>query len=96
MAAFVVWPLVLSLMAKSGLATFKFRYGRRLDSDALMADAWNDAMDTLSAIAALIAVGLTLSDPVRFRDADRYGGFVVGLVVVIGRGPRGASRPPCN
>jgi cation diffusion facilitator family transporter len=39
-------------------------------------------MDTLSAVAALTAVGLSLSDPVRFRDADRYGGFVVGLVVV--------------
>jgi cation diffusion facilitator family transporter len=39
-------------------------------------------MDSVSAMAALIAVGLTLSDPVRFFDADRYGGFVVGLIVV--------------
>jgi len=82
-AAFVVWPLVLSLVAKSALATFKFRYGRRLQSDALMADAWNDAMDTLSAMAALIAVGLTLWEPQRFADADSYGGFVVGLVVIL-------------
>lgn len=82
-AAFVIWPLLLSLVAKCALATFKFRYGRRLQSDALMADAWNDAMDTLSAMAALIAVGLTLWEPQRFADADNYGGFVVGLVVVL-------------
>ena len=60
-ALFVVWPLVASLVAKTALAVFKFRFGRKLESDALTADAWNDATDSLSAIAALIAVGLTLS-----------------------------------
>ena len=82
LAAFVIGPLVLSLVAKIGLATMKFRYGRSLHSDALTADAWNDAMDSISAVAALVAVGLTLSDPVRFAEADRYGGFVVGLIVI--------------
>lgn len=82
MAAFVVWPLFASLAAKSGLAALKFRYGRRLASAALVADAWNDTMDTISATAALIAVGLALSDPARFSDADHYGGFVVGLFVI--------------
>jgi len=80
--AFVVWPLLISLAAKTGLATLKFRYGRKLQSDALTADAWNDATDTVSAIAALIAVGLTLMDRARFAEADRYGGFVVGLIVI--------------
>src|ERR1035437_4752319 len=45
LAAFVVWPLVISL-------------------------------------AAQIAVGLTLMDRARFAEADRYGGFVVGLIVI--------------
>jgi len=82
-ANFVIWPLLVSLVAKSGLATFKFRYGARLRSAALVADAWNDTMDTLSAAAALIGVGLALSDPARFLDADRYGGFAVGLIIVL-------------
>lgn len=81
-ASFVVWPLVASLVAKSLLALIKFRYGRKLQSDALRADAWNDAMDTLSALVALTAVGVTLLDPIRFRDADSMGGFTVGLIVV--------------
>ncbi|MCU1238346.1 MAG: cation diffusion facilitator family transporter, partial [Candidatus Solibacter sp.] len=80
--AFVIGPLVLSLFAKMGLASMKFRYGRTLNSSALTADAWNDAMDCISAVAALIAVGLTLKDPVRFAEADRYGGFVVGLIEI--------------
>src|SRR5437867_2036223 len=52
-ATFVIWPLLLSLIAKTVLAMVKFRYGRRLASASLTADAWNDAMDTLSAVAAL-------------------------------------------
>jgi cation diffusion facilitator family transporter len=80
--AFVVWPLVISIAAKTGLAAMKFRFGRTLQSDALTADAWNDATDTISALAALAAVGLTLTDSVRFAEADRYGGFAVGLIVV--------------
>ncbi len=81
-AAYVIWPLILSLAAKTALAIFKFRYARRLKSASLTADAWNDLMDTISAIAALIAVALALADPARFADADSYGGFVVGLIVI--------------
>ncbi len=82
LASFVVWPLLLSLVAKSLLAGFKFHFARKLKSQSLSADAWNDAMDTLSATVAMIAVGLTLNNPVKYLDADRYGGFVVGLIVV--------------
>lgn len=87
LAAYVIWPLLLSLVAKSTLAGIKFRYGRKIHSAALTADAWHDTTDTISAIAALCAVGLTLADSARFVDADRYGGFVVGLIV-IGAGVR--------
>jgi cation diffusion facilitator family transporter len=82
LAAYVIWPLAISALAKSGLASFKFRYGHKLRSSALTADAWNDTMDTVSALAALAAVGLTLADPTRFLNADRYGGIVVGLIVI--------------
>ncbi|MEO8595510.1 MAG: cation diffusion facilitator family transporter [Candidatus Solibacter sp.] len=81
-AAYVIWPLLLSLAAKTGLATMKFHYGRKLKSDALTADGWNDFTDTVSAVVALIAVGLALWDPARFGEADRYGGFTVGLIVI--------------
>jgi cation diffusion facilitator family transporter len=87
LASFVMWPLAISLLAKGGLAGYKFRYARRMQSAALTADAWNDTMDTISAAVAMFAVGLTLSDPVRFANADHYGGFVVGLIV-IGAGVR--------
>jgi cation diffusion facilitator family transporter len=81
-SAFVLWPLAGSLVAKSILAGVKFSYSRKLQSDALRADAWNDSMDTLSAIVALSAVGMAVRWPNRFLEADHIGGMVIGLIVV--------------
>jgi len=75
--------LVGAIVLRGIMSSVKFRVGRRLRSSALIADAWNDAVDTLSAFAALTAVALATYDPVRFLAADHYGGFVVGIVVVI-------------
>jgi hypothetical protein len=55
------------------MSAVKFRVGRRIRSAALVADAWNDSVDVLSAGAALVAVGLATHDPARFLSADHYG-----------------------
>ena len=78
-----VVTLVGAIVLRGIMSSVKFRVGRRLRSSALLADAWNDAVDILSAFAALTAVGLATYDPARFLAADHYGGFVVGIVVVI-------------
>jgi cation diffusion facilitator family transporter len=81
-AHFVIWPLIVSAAVKALLSGVKFHYGRKILSAALIADAWNDCVDIFSAVAALAAVSLTLLSPDRFRAADHWGGFAVGLVVV--------------
>jgi cation diffusion facilitator family transporter len=81
-ATYVIWPLIGSIAVKSVLSAAKFHYGRKIQSAALVADAWNDYVDILSGSAALVAVGLTLYDPRRFLAADHYGGFAVGLIVI--------------
>ena len=81
-AGYVIWPLIASALTKSGLSAVKFHYGRKIQSAALVADAWNDAVDILSALVALTAVSLTLGNPSRFLTADHWGGFAVGLIVI--------------
>ena len=75
-------PLIISLISKAVLSTVKFKYGRRIHSAAITADAWNDFVDIVSATAAMTALGLTLREPSRFLAADHYGGFAVGLIVI--------------
>jgi cation diffusion facilitator family transporter len=82
-ALYGIWPLLASMILKIVLATTKFRFGRRIGSSALLADAWNDTVDILSAMTAMIALTLTVHDPTRFQGADHYGGFAIGLIVVV-------------
>jgi cation diffusion facilitator family transporter len=82
-AAYTLWPLAVALAVKTMLMATKMRVSRRTGSQALLADAWNDSVDVLSSIAAIIALGLTLYDPSRFRAADHVGGMLVGIFVII-------------
>lgn len=82
-AAAAIGALIVAIAVRGVLSALKFRTGRRMGSAALVADAWNDAVDILSAVAAMIAVALARYDPARFLAADHYGGVVVGIVVIV-------------
>jgi cation diffusion facilitator family transporter len=82
-AGWAVYPLVASILAKSGLVFLKYRHGRKIGSASLLADAANDAIDMLSGMVALVALSLTLLRPAEFRYADHYGAFAVGIIVIV-------------
>jgi len=79
---FAIWPMIASIIVKTGLSFGKFRFGRRLGSAALVADAWHDGIEIVSGAVALLALSLTLYDPEHFSAADHLGGFAVGLIVL--------------
>lgn len=82
-ATYTLWPLALALGVKTALMVSKVRVSRRTGSQALLADAWNDSVDVLSSLAAIVALGLTLYDPATFRAADHVGGMLVGVFVIM-------------
>ena len=81
-ASYAIWPLLISIFVKSVLWATKRRWGKRIHSEALLADAANDSVDILSGLLALAGISLTLLNPAGFPAADRVGGFAVGLVVI--------------
>jgi cation diffusion facilitator family transporter len=80
---FAIWPMMASIVVKGGLSIGKFNYAKRLGSAALQADAWHDGIEIVSGVIALLAVTLTLYDPAHFAAADHWGGFLVGLIVLL-------------
>ena len=64
------------------MSAAKWRYGRRIQSSGLIADAWNDTVDILSGTTALCGLGLTLLNPEKFSAADHIGGSAVGIIVI--------------
>ena len=74
--------LGIAIVVRGVMASLKFRAAARIGSLALRSDAWNDAVDILSAVVGLGAVLLARVSPDRFLAADHYGAVFVGLVVV--------------
>ena len=64
---------------KLSMSLLKMRQGRKMDSAALIADAKNDGVDVVSSTIALLALGLTLYDPVNLLEADHIGGAIIWL-----------------
>lgn len=81
--AAAIVALVIAMIVRGVFVGLKASVGRRLGSAAILADAWNDAVDILSAGAALTAVVLARWQPDRFQAADHYGGALVGMVVTL-------------
>ncbi|MGA8029446.1 MAG: cation diffusion facilitator family transporter [Bryobacteraceae bacterium] len=78
---FALYPLVAAVFIKLGLSATKFRVGKRIASTSLEADGWHDITDLLSTSVALVAVGLTLADPMRFGRADHVGAMLIGVII---------------
>jgi len=81
-AFYALWPLVVSIVVKSGMSFTKRRLGQKIRSTAMQADATNDMLDVLSGSTALVGLSFTLFDPKRFVAADHLGGAAVGLIVI--------------
>jgi cation diffusion facilitator family transporter len=80
---FAVYPLIAAIVVKVALSWAKFRIGRRIGSSGLQADAWHDLTDLLSTSVALVAVGLAISNPGRFRAADHVGAVAIGVLILV-------------
>jgi cation diffusion facilitator family transporter len=81
-ALFTIWPLIASTLVKGGMSAAKFRTGRKIGSESLIADGWNDTVDILSGLVALSAVSLSIWLPGTFNAADHYGAVAVGMIVI--------------
>ena len=56
----VLYIIIFSLVIKEVLFQYKYRLGRKINSPALIADAWHHRSDAISSAVALLGVGLTI------------------------------------
>lgn len=52
-----LYAAVASIVVKEGMYQYTIRVGRRIESSAVIADAWHHRTDALSSVAALIGIG---------------------------------------
>lgn len=73
-----IWAALLSIVAKEWMYRYTVRIGKKIGSQALVADAWHHRTDAFSSVAALIGItGATLGFPL----LDPLSGIVVAIMI---------------
>lgn len=55
-----LYIIIISILIKEAMYHYKIRLGRKIKSDALIADAWHHRSDSISSIVALFGVGIAI------------------------------------
>jgi cation diffusion facilitator family transporter len=76
---------VLSIVVKEVLCRWTLAEGRRVDSPALIANAWHHRSDSLSSVPAALAVAVAVAAP-EFAFVDRIGALVVCIFILFAAG----------
>ena len=77
-----LWAALLSILVKEGLFRYTIHYGKSLDSQAVIANAWHHRSDALSSIGAAIGIGGALALGERWAVLDPLASIVVGAMLV--------------
>jgi len=72
---------LLSIAIKEGLFRWTLAEGRKVDSPALIANAWHHRSDSLSSVPAAVAVAVAVVAP-EFAFVDRIGALAVCIFIL--------------
>lgn len=84
-----LYIIIISILIKEAMYHYKIRLGRKIKSDALIADAWHHRSDSISSIVALIGVGLAIIGG-RFGIPYLHyfdvvaGAIIAGIIIYVG------------
>lgn len=81
-----VWTIVVaffSIVAKEYCYHYTIRFGKRLNSSALMANAWHHRSDAISSVATLIGVSLSYFLGEQWRILDPIASIVIAVLILI-------------
>ncbi|MEI4829419.1 cation diffusion facilitator family transporter [Bacillus sp. FJAT-53711] len=81
-----VIAVLLSIVVKEGMFRYKYKLGKRIKSDAIIANAYEHRSDVFSSFAALIGIGAAIIGSKMGVDwlvyADPVAGLFVSLLVI--------------
>lgn len=77
-----LWAALISILIKELIYRYTVREGRRLDSQAVVANAWHHRSDALSSIGAAIGIGGAILLGDRWTVLDPLASIVVGAMLV--------------
>ena len=77
-----LWAALISIVVKEILYQYTYRKGKKVDSQAVMANAWHHRSDALSSIGAASGIGGAILLGDRWTVLDPLASIVVGAMLV--------------
>ncbi|MBQ7734620.1 MAG: cation transporter [Bacteroidales bacterium] len=77
-----LWAALVSIVVKEGLYQYTYWKGKKLDSKAVIANAWHHRSDALSSIGAGIGIGGAILLGDRWTVLDPIASIVVGAMLL--------------
>ena len=77
-----LWAAIVSIAVKEGLYQYTVIKGRRLDSPAVVSNAWHHRSDALSSIGAALGIGGAIALGNRWTVLDPIASLVVGIMLI--------------
>lgn len=77
-----LWAAGTSIIVKEILYWYTLLKGKRVNSSAVMANAWHHRSDALSSVATLIGIGMAYFLGERWRILDPVAAVFVGLLII--------------
>ncbi|QOR65658.1 cation transporter [Cytobacillus suaedae] len=78
-----IYALIISIIVKEAMFRYKYKLGKRINSDAIIVNAYDHRSDVYSSIAALIGVGAAILGENMGIPWLEYGDPVAGIFVSI-------------
>lgn len=82
-ASIALFIIAISIISKEWLFHFTFRVGRRINSEAVKANAWHHRSDAFSSIATLIGVAGAMFMGDKWRILDPIAAIIVSIIIAI-------------
>jgi len=82
-SSYAIWALVAAIVLKEILFRYKFSLGKKLNSQALIATAWDHRSDVFASFAALLGVGAAVLGTMYGMPWLAYADPVAGLLVAV-------------
>ena len=77
-----LWAALISIVVKELLYQYTYRKGKKVDSQAVMANAWHHRSDALSSVGAAVGIGGAILLGDRWTVLDPIASIVVGAMLV--------------
>jgi len=79
---YTLWVVLLSFVVKEGMFRYKIHVAKKVQSQALMADAWHHRSDALSSVVALVGIAGSVYGGSQWRFLDHLAAFAVAIIIL--------------